>query len=114
MYGEEIEMEEDIKKLRNNLSNSIWLTVISQIMTRLGSKTKKTPGISMSPFIREIKELLLKLTRSDFHSMIFPLLFSNNSKNEKNSLKKHVLIEGAQEGCFNAWPLAITPDRNRN
>ena len=91
MYGEDIRPDEEIRKIRNNLPNSIWLTVISQIMARLSSKIKNHKMLSLTPFLKDVKELLLRLARSDFHSVIFPLLFLNHNKNERNSLKKHVL-----------------------
>lgn len=84
-------MDAEIQKLRNGLPTNIWLSVISQIMTRLNSKSRKTGTMNLSPFVKDIKELLLRLARSDFHSMIFPLLFSSNSGNKKFNLKKYVL-----------------------
>jgi hypothetical protein len=90
MYGEKIQMDEETKKLRNGLPPSVWLNVISQIMTRLNSKITKK-GKNMSGFIMEIKDLLLRLARSDFHSMIFPLLFSSSNENKKSKFKKYIL-----------------------
>lgn len=91
MYGEKVTMDAEIQRLRNGLPTDIWLSVISQIMTRLSSKCRKSGTMSLTPFVKDIKELLLRLARSDFHSMIFPLLFESSSGNKKFYLKKYVL-----------------------